>query len=126
MSHYRSGLRADSRSAIIDAIRACRFCWSTEDELQQGVAAALEAAGYIAAREVRLNAHDRIDLVVGRIGIEVKTAGTWRDVRRQLERYARSGRFDTLVLVTTRPTHRRIGADIAGIPFHVHLAGAAL
>jgi hypothetical protein len=35
-------------------------------------------------REVRLNARDRIDLLVDRVGIEVKVTGAWRDVERQL------------------------------------------
>lgn len=95
-------------SDVLDIIRGCRFLWASEVELQRGIAAALEHAGLPVEREVRLNARDRIDLLVGRVGIEVKTAGAWRDVGRQCDRYLDSDMLDELVLVTAKAQHRRV------------------
>jgi hypothetical protein len=93
---------------ILDVLRAQRLLWSTEDELQRGLAAVLEGAGVDVVREVRLNARDRIDLLVDRVGIEVKVTGAWRDVERQLRRYLESDLLDELVLVTAKALHRQI------------------
>ncbi|MBF6618804.1 MAG: hypothetical protein ITG02_01055, partial [Patulibacter sp.] len=59
-------------------------------------------------REVRLSVRDRIDHVVGRIGIECKVAGDPDSVRRQMERYADHDRIEALVLVTTRSRHAEL------------------
>lgn len=106
------------RDRVHAAISNVRFLWSTEDDLQAGIYAALREAGLLPTREVRLNARDRIDLVVDRVGIEVKVASTWRDVARQLNRYLESDRFDDVVLVTTRATHLQIPPRDR---LHIHL-----
>jgi hypothetical protein len=93
---------------VVDVIAGQRFLWATEDDLQRGLTDALIHAGASVIREVRLNAHDRIDLLVGSVGIEVKTTGAWRDVERQLHRYIQSPLVDDLVLVTAKAQHRRI------------------
>lgn len=100
---------------VVAPLRCRRFSYSAEDQLQQGVAEALAEAGLDAVREVQLGAAGRIDLMAGRIGIEVKVAGPPGAVVRQLGRYARSGRLDGLVLVTSRILHRP-PARLAGIP----------
>lgn len=106
---------------VLSALRATRFRWSTEEELQRGIAEVLELAGIPVRREVRLNCHDRIDLLVERVGVEVKTAGAWRDVERQLRRYLESDLLDELVLVTAKAVHRRIPqGDVAGKRLFVH------
>lgn len=106
---------------IVATIGSHRFLWATEDDLQQGLAQALDAAGRAVSREVRLNAHDRIDLLVGHVGIEVKTTGAWRDVQRQLHRYLESDLIDELVLVSAKAVHRRIPqGTIAGKRLFVH------
>lgn len=55
--------------------------------------------------EVRLTAADRIDLMVGSIGIEVKIAGQKTAVWRQLARYAAHEDITELILVTTVARH---------------------
>lgn len=97
---------AATTEAALDVVHAHRFRHATEDELQQGLAEALAAAGYRVEREARLNTRDRIDLLVDAVGVEVKIAGIPRDVERQLERYALSDRVRALVLVTNRARHR--------------------
>jgi hypothetical protein len=103
---------------VIAAIGQHRFLWSSEDDLQAGIYAALRALGEIPLREVRLNARDRIDLVVDRVGIEVKITGSWRDVSRQLNRYLESDQLDDVVLVTPVAAHARIRAHDR---LHVHI-----
>lgn len=116
--------------AVLDVLRTTRFCWATEDDLQQGLAAALEERGLPVEREVRLDEHRRIDLVAGRVGIEVKVAGSWRDVARQVSRYRDSEDLDAVVVVTSKPLHRRLveklPVSMAQKPVVVHLAGSTL
>jgi hypothetical protein len=112
--------------SLTEALRRHRFNYSNEDQLQQGIAAALTAAGFDVEREVRLDGRSRIDLLVGRVGIEVKVAGTPDAVERQLARYASSDRIDGLMLVTSRPRHL-IPQTINGKPVEtVQLAAAGL
>lgn len=113
--------------AVRDALVATRFLWSTERELHDGIAAALEQHGCEVAREVRVNGRGRLDLLVdGCVAIEVKIDGSWREVRRQLQRYAEMDCVDAVVLATSRPSHRRIDAELAGKPVLVQLVGVAL
>lgn len=93
---------------ILRVIGDSRFLWATELDLQRGLEQTLTAAGYEVESEVRLNPRDRIDLLVDRIGIEVKVDGPWRTVERQLRRYLESDQLDALVLVTAKGTHRQI------------------
>jgi hypothetical protein len=92
---------------VADVVRSARFSFGDEDQLQAGIADALINAGYAVAREVRLNARDRIDLLVhGGIGIEVKIAGPASAVRRQLARYAEHESIQELILVTRSAASR--------------------
>lgn len=108
----------DAAAEVIDALGRCRFTFATEADLHNGVAVALAKAGLLVEHERRLSATDRIDMVVDRVGIEVKIAGDWRDVARQLRRYCASDQIDAVVLVTTKAAHRRVrtaemdGADV--------------
>jgi hypothetical protein len=108
---------------VAEKIRAHRFHYADEDRLQRGLAALF---GDQAEREVRLDSRSRIDLMVGRVGIEVKVAGKPSAVLRQVERYLASDQLDGLVLVTTRVRHRP-PAIVNGKPVRtVSLAGGGL
>ncbi len=109
--------------AIADVIRAHRFAYVDEDELQAGITAALIGVGFTPRREVRLAAGDRIDILVGRVGIEVKVGGSAGALERQLARYAQSGRVDELVAVTSRIRHLNMPAELDGKPLHVVSVG---
>ncbi|UWD83630.1 hypothetical protein NY057_05135 [Curtobacterium flaccumfaciens] len=114
---------------VIDILSGAQLTFVHEDELQAGLAAALGEAGVAARREVVLSdGRSRIDLLTDdRIGVEVKVAGSWANVVRQLTRYAKCPEVDELVLVTTRVAHHRIPAALEGKPVHLlSLIGAAL
>jgi hypothetical protein len=96
-----------------------RYTYQSEVELQGHLAQRLTDAGFTARREVHVAPRCRIDVLVGRVGIEVKIDGSVEDVAWQLQRYARSPLLDTLVLATTCARHRRLPASIAGMPIHV-------
>lgn len=111
---------------VVDVLSARRFSYGSEDQLQAGLAAALEDAGFEPEREVYLAGAGRIDLLVGRVGIEVKVAGSPGRVLEQLRRYAASGQIDGLVLVTSQFKHR-MPEVVGGKPLEcVSIAGAGL
>lgn len=97
---------ADSPEQVVEVLRRWQFTRGTEADLQAGIADALAQSGIEARREVALGNAGRIDLLSGRVGIEVKVAGGPGAVRRQLARYCTSPDVDAVVLVTSRHTHR--------------------
>jgi hypothetical protein len=104
-------------AAVAAAVEAFRYRYRDEADLQAAITAALASAGFPVAREVDLGPHGRIDLLVGRIGVEVKTdACSAAVVAGQLQRYARSDRVDALVLATTRVRHRSVPRTLHGTP----------
>lgn len=117
-----------SGDAIVSVLRAYRFRWADEADLQAGVHGALTASGYNPEREVRLSARDRIDVLVGTIGIEVKVArpGSVAPAERvttQLQRYAAHEQITELILVTTTVRHKRVPDQVGGVPVHVVVVG---
>jgi hypothetical protein len=111
---------------VLDVLTGYRYTHGDEDGLQAALAAALTAAGYPVRREVVLSPADRIDLLVDRVGVEVKVAGTFTSVAGQMIRYARSDLVDELVLVTTVPAHD-MPSTLGGKPLRtLHLWGAWL
>lgn len=66
-----------------------RFNYTDEAELQAGIATMLNDAGVSFIREVTLSRQDRIDFLIGDIGIEVKVGGSLAAVTRQVDDIAR-------------------------------------
>lgn len=93
---------------IAGILRGYRFNYTSEDQLQQAIEAALVSEGLSVEREARIGSGCRIDLLVGNVGIEVKLHGSPANVERQVTRYLRSGMVDGVVLVTARVRHLRI------------------
>lgn len=101
------------------AIAAHRFSFSTEDDLQRGIAEVLTGAGLLFEREFRLSVTDRIDfLLPDRIGIEVKIDGSISLLTRQLHRYSRSEAIGQLVVVTSRNRLTNLPRAMNGKPIH--------
>lgn len=116
----------DELDAVMAVLHSTRFLWSTEDDLQRGLDEALRKAGLPVEREHRLDARNRLDLLVGTVGIEVKVKGDWRDVSRQVVRYCASETIESLVLVTCRADHTRVPIISHAKPIIVHLVGSTL
>jgi len=110
---------------VLAAIRGHRFRYTNEDELQEGIAAALAASGLEPLREVSLSDSDRIDIFVDPVGIEVKVAGSQTHPWGQLKRYAEHDAIQSLVLVTNRTY--QLPDEVGGKPLRlVSLAGMGL
>ena len=88
--------------AVCAALGGGVFDCTDEYRLQAGCALLLASRGFEVHREVVLSPADRIDLLVGQIGIECKVDGSPSDVVRQCLRYLASARLAALVLVTGR------------------------
>lgn len=89
------------------------FHYAHEAQLQEGVALALNKESIEFEREVRLGAHDRIDFMVGRVGIEVKVGHPLSSVIKQVHRYMQHD-IDELLLVTNRCRHALVNSIING------------
>ena len=112
---------------LTNALRAARFRFSNEDELQAGVAEVLTAAGIPFDREVAIGPGDRLDFLVGTTAIEVKVDGGRNDLLRQLKRYARHEGIEDLVVVTSRARHAGLPDSIGSKPIWVvWVSGGAL
>lgn len=116
----------DHAGAAAVKLRAFRFRFGCEDDLQAAIADAL--APVPVEREVRLGPNDRVDhLLPGGVVVEVKVAGPRDCVLAQLTRYAAHDRVTGLVLVTTRARHQDMPADLFGKPLEVvYLGGRSL
>lgn len=96
----------------------CPRC-DTEAELQTAIGEILKDHAIQYKREWRLNEKDRIDFLIGGLGIEVKITGSRSDLIRQLHRYAQSEQIDSLVLVTTLLRHRDLPTEINAKPITI-------
>lgn len=120
MSSTESDDAGDAVTRIARVLSTSNPTFVTEDDLQRELADVLGIAGWIAHREVRLSdGFSRIDLLLVRVGIEVKIDGTWRAVTTQLLRYARCDEIDHLILVTTRASHRLVPSTLNAKPVTV-------
>ena len=88
-------------------LRSHKLPFGNEAALQSAVAELLNAHGITFAREHRLDAANRLDFLVGGVAIECKVDGSQSAVLRQLRRYAGHSEVTSLLLVTSRHTHRR-------------------
>lgn len=62
------------------------------------------------------SARDRIDLLVGSVGAEVRVAGSVEALTRQIQRYAHAPEISELVVVTDRAALRAVPSTVAGVP----------
>lgn len=103
-------------SRIAELFRGVRFSYANEDQLHAGMAQFMEQSGIEFEAEVRLTVHDRIDFMVGSVGIEVKVGHPLSQVIRQLHRYAQLPQITDLILVTNRCAHAAVPPTINGKP----------
>ncbi|KKN87381.1 hypothetical protein LCGC14_0258360 [marine sediment metagenome] len=111
---------------LCEYIGAVPYDIQTEALLQRGISNQLIRVGIEHKREVRLSPTDRIDFMVGLIGVEVKTKGSRAALIRQLHRYAQSGLVDELLVVTTVPSLTRVPRELCGVPIRTLVLSACL
>jgi hypothetical protein len=98
-------------NAIIDCLVGFNYeTIASESDLQRQVEDRLRSANIEFRSQVQLDAkgHDRIDVLCGSTGIELKIKGSASGVLAQLERYAISSLVSEIILVTTRASHLKI------------------
>jgi hypothetical protein len=96
-----------------------RFNFVHEDQLQNGIAQALVTEGIEFEAEVKLSVRDRIDFMVGKLGIEVKVASPPALVMKQIHRYAQLPQIDEILLITNRCRHLMVPEIVNGKPVEV-------
>ena len=91
---------------IIAALSSVRMPAQPEErDIHAAVAEALAGAGLEYAHEYRLGSRNRIDFLVGRVGIEVKKGRpAASQLVKQLRRYLESESLDGVIAVTQRVT----------------------
>ncbi|WP_345477972.1 hypothetical protein [Nesterenkonia rhizosphaerae] len=95
--------------------------------MQSTISEALTSAGIDHTREYRLSRRDRIDFLIGTVGIEVKIKGSRADVIRQLGRYAESQQITELILACSmRRLLYGVPNEILGVPVRKHLLQGGL
>lgn len=85
---------------IMTAISRARVNVTTEAAAHRAISAALTSAGIEHVNEARLTASERIDILSGTVGVEIKVGHDRRTIWRQLQRYAALPEIDALVLAT--------------------------
>lgn len=113
------GVQEGPRTAagIANLLRGFGFRFSSESQLQAGIAEALERHGLDYRREARLTERDRPDFLCGDVAIEVKTDGSANDLLRQCTRYCGLPSIRELVVVVSqRYLETAIPATLRGKP----------
>lgn len=87
---------------VINVLKKKRFSLSKEKPLQSEIEDALRKAGISFKREYWLSDSDKIDFLIGDIGIEIKIKGNKKSIYKQIERYAESDEVSIIVLVTNK------------------------
>jgi hypothetical protein len=123
-SRRLSGVSAAEVATAIGGHRG-ELRFTTERQLQDGLAALFRAERFVVLREHALGPLDRPDFLIGGVAVEVKVKGTADQLARQVGRYLAHDEVDAVVVVTSRARHRAIPAAIGGKPVHVVWLGSA-
>lgn len=101
-------------------LRAFKFRYGSELDLQDGIAEALTRREVAFEREKTLSASDRPDFLVpcidGELAIEVKIKGSFNDMLRQIARYAAHDRVRGILVIGSPVWVSRTPESIAGTP----------
>jgi hypothetical protein len=111
-----------------DFVKRYRFRFSSERQLQDGIAQLLADVGEHAEREHVLSSGDRVDFLVHPgVALEVKVGGSRAALTRQLHRYAQCPEVQALLVVSSRMQLALLPASLNGKPVAaVSLVGSAL
>lgn len=105
---------------ILAALARRRFTFKTEEDLYPLLAEVFEGAGLAYRKQAQLSPEDRIDFMLGTVGVEVKVKGGLAEVTRQLHRYAQHESVSGLVLVTSKARHTGVPSWLNNKPVAVH------
>lgn len=109
---------------VREVLSGHRFRGSNEHGIHAGMADAFAAAGLDAAAEVCLTPRDRVDFLIGRVALEVKTQGQRTAIWRQLARYAAHPDVDLVIILAS--TRRALLADLPDTLAGVQVVGLLL
>lgn len=93
-----------------------RYQLDSEESIQLGIAAALQAGGLAFEREPRLSSTERPDFMVDGVAIEVKRHGALNALLLQLSRYAQLESVLELLVVTARVQSTDVPSALHGKP----------
>lgn len=105
---------------LLNALNATRFHFSTEDELQRGVAEKLTKLGIEFIREHQLDKRSRVDFYIPhlKVGIECKIAGSLAEIAAQVQRYCLHEDIASIIVISRRGNVAQIPDEVAGKPVH--------
>lgn len=114
--------------SITSALENKRFRFTSEDDLQQGIAIALKQADLPFEREKILSSRDRPDFVVAQqFAIEIKIHGTLAQALRQISRYTEHPQISAILLVGTPHWLNKVPGTVGGKPvYSMRLTGSLL
>lgn len=93
-----------------------RYHLDSEESIQLGIAAALQAGGIGFEREPRLSPTERPDFLVDGVAIEVKRHGALTPLLLQLSRYAELDGVREVLVVTARVQSTDVPSELHGKP----------
>lgn len=103
---------------LCQVINAYRYNFQDENTLQEGMAVALTNNAIDFEREVRLDAKNRPDFMIGTVAIEVKIKGTFAEFMRQAQRYVALEQISALIVVGTPKWLPAVPSTLLGKPVY--------
>lgn len=109
---------ASTLESICKVLSGYRYNFQDESSLQEGMAEVLTNNAIAFEREVRLDARNRPDFMIGPVAIEVKIKGTFAEFMRQADRYLELDRISALIVVGTPKWMPAVPASLRGKPIY--------
>lgn len=110
---------------VTRAIQGHRYRFTSEAELQAGIDQVLRDAGLEFRRECVLSDTDRLDFFVDdRVAVEIKIKGSLTELMRQVAYYAEYPQIESVVVVTSKNSHRGMPQELCGKPIHTLVLNA--
>lgn len=103
---------------LCQVISAYRYNFQDENTLQEGMAIALANNAIDFEREVRLDARNRPDFMIGSVAVEVKIKGSFAEFLRQANRYLELEQISALIVVGTPKWMSAVPSSLLGKPIY--------
>ena len=105
--------------SLCKLLNSVHFRFKDELELHHGMELLFDRHGVKFEPEASLTPQDRIDFLVGSIGIEAKVDYSLNQLIRQLHRYTKSAKITEVIVLSTKSAHRNVPHLINGKPIYV-------